>query len=101
MKILETEVPNNIMEVYTLWLKHMELKECEQTLIMFLQDVFIANGWKTELPDSIQLIEKIFIKNKKYLAFIRYSKVGEYLDNIKLENIKQQLKKYESSRTNL
>ena len=101
MKILETEVPNNIMEVYTLWLKHMELKECEQTLILFLQDVFIANGWKTELPNSIQLLKRIFTKNRKDLAFITRLKTGKYLEDIKLENIKQQLKEYENSRTDL
>ena len=101
MKILETEVPNSIMEIYTLWLKHMELKECEQTLIMFLQDVFIINGWKTELPNSIQLLKRLFTKNRKDLAFITRLKTGKYLDDINLNNIKQQLKKYESSRTNL
>lgn len=99
MKILETEIPNNIMEVYTLWLKHMELKECEQTLIMFLQDVFITNKWKTELPDSIQLLKRVFIKNRKDLAFVTRLRIGKYLDDINLNNIKQQLN--ESSRTNL
>ena len=90
------------MEVYTLWLKHIELKECEQTLIMFLQDVFITNKWKSELPDLIKLFkEKGFGKNKSFLAFITQKGNGRYLHRINLENIKQQLKEYESSRTNL
>ena len=100
MKILETEVPNNIMEVYTLWLKHMELKECEQTLIMFLQDTFIANKWKSELPDSIRFNEKAMKGNEKLLAFLDSECYGRYLNQINLNNIKQQLTN-ESSRTNL
>ena len=101
MKILETEVPNNIMEVYTLWLEHMELKECEQTLIMFLQDAFIANGWEFDIPVSIKFYDKASEENKKSLAFITNSGQGRYLQDINLKNIKQQLKEYESNRTNL
>lgn len=101
MKILGIEIPNNIMEVYTLWLEHMELKECEQTLIMFLQDVFISNEWKSEMPNFIKFYEKATGNDKRKLAFITKDGNGRYLYDIKLENIKQQLKEYESSRTDL
>lgn len=93
MKILGIEIPNNIMEVYTLWLEHMELKECEQTLIMFLQDVFIANEWDRKMPNFIKLYFE------KRLGFVTDKNEGRYLNQINLENIKQQLN--ESSRTNL
>lgn len=101
MTILGIKIQDNIMEVYTLWLEYMELKECEQTLIMFLQDVFISNNWEHKIPNSIRFNEKAMKGNEKMLAFLNSDGAGRYLEQINLQNIKQQLKEYESSRTNL
>ena len=101
MIILGKEVPEHIIEVYTLWLAYMDLQECEKTLIMFLQDVFKGKdyGW------ALNEIPSIFTKDSKTGAVaIEEPKIGygRYLDDINLQNIKQQLKEYDkSSRTNI
>lgn len=92
------------MEVYTLWLEHMELKECEQTLIMFLQDVHISNNWfwKKCYMFEIRVSRYLSGKLENVLCFTGgHNEIGISIKDIDLENIKQQLKEYESSRTNL
>jgi len=105
MKILDIEILNNIMEVYTLWLEYMELKECEQTLIMFLQDVNKSNNWQWKPCYMFEIRVSQYIVSgycKYVLCFTGgYNEIGINIADINLKNIKQQLKEYECSRTNL
>lgn len=101
MKILGIKIPDNIMEVYTLWLEYMELKECEKTLIMFLQDVQISNKWQYKKCLIFETRIPRF-RYKSILCFTAgYDEIGQDLEQMDLNNIKQQLKEYESSRTDL